>query len=292
MKLPRLEVRRRLWALYKRHWFSATMLFLLGAIALVYFWHSIFITIRPGQAAVLWKRFRGGTVVTRAYGEGMHVIFPWDEMTIYDVRVQARSYDIDVLSNDGLQIVVQASIRYWPDLARLGLLHQRFGPSYADKIILPELSSAIREEFGQLRPDEMYRVKASAIEMEIGNAMTKEVTQELVSLEDVVILKITLPPSVRQAIEQKLEEEQKNLMYTYRLAKEKQEAERKRIEAEGIRDFQRTIEGGLTASFLTFKGIEATTDLARSSNTKVIVIGAGKTGLPLILNDAGAASGK
>ena len=247
------------------------------------FSERIVIFVNAGESAVLFKRFGGGTQLDRVYGEGVHYILPWDEMTVYNVRIQHHLKECEVLSANGLKITVQASIRYRPFLDNLPDLHQQVGVDYADRIVYPEVEAVVRQIFGQYLPEDIYSSQKFIIQNTVQNAIF-EVSERFVDLDELLITRIILPDMIVNAIEQKLEKEQVALGYQFRLDSERLEAERKRIEAEGIRDFQNTISEGLTENYLRFRGIEATLKLAESQNSKIVVIGGGKDGLPIILD--------
>jgi regulator of protease activity HflC (stomatin/prohibitin superfamily) len=247
------------------------------------FSERIVIFVNAGESAVLFKRFGGGTQLGRVYGEGIHYIFPWDEMTVYNVRIQHQFKQFEVLSSNGLKIGVLTSIRYRPFLDNLPDLHQQVGIDYADRIVYPEVEAVVRQVFGQYLPEDIYSSQKFIIQNTVQNAIF-EVSERYVDLDELLITRIVLPDLIVEAIEQKLEKEQVALGYQFRLDSERLEAERKRIEASGIRDFQDIISEGLTENYLRFRGIEATLKLAESNNAKIVVIGGGKDGLPIILD--------
>lgn len=247
------------------------------------FSERIVIFVDAGESAVLFKRFGGGTQLDRVYGEGIHYIFPWDEMTVYTVRIQHQMKEFEVLSSNGLKIKVHASIRYRPFLDNLPDLHQQVGTDYANRIVFPEVEAVVRQIFGQYLPEDIYSSQKFIIQNTVQNAIF-EVSERFADLDELLITRITLPDMIVEAIEQKLEKEQVALGYQFRLDSELLEAERKRIEAAGIRDFQNIISEGLTENYLRFRGIEATLKLAESNNSKIVVIGGGKDGMPIILD--------
>lgn len=247
------------------------------------FSERIVIFVNAGEAAVLFKRFGGGTQLDKVYGEGIHYIFPWDEMTVYTVRIQHQMKEFEVLSANGLKIKVHASIRYRPFLDNLPDLHQQVGLDYANRIVFPEVEAVVRQIFGQYLPEDIYSSQKFIIQNTVQNAIF-EVSERFVDLDELLITRITLPDMIVEAIEQKLEKEQVALGYQFRLDTERLEADRKRIEAAGIRDFQDIISEGLTENYLRFRGIEATLKLAESNNSKIVVIGGGKDGMPIILD--------
>jgi regulator of protease activity HflC (stomatin/prohibitin superfamily) len=247
------------------------------------FVERVVIFVNAGEAAVLFKRFDNGTQLDKIYGEGFHLIFPWNSMTVYNVRIQHELKQFEVLSANGLKIKVDASIRYRPFKENLPDLHQQVGTEYADRIVYPEVEAVVRQIFGQYLPEDIYSSQKFIIQNTVQNAIF-EVSERFVDLDELLITRITLPDMIIEAIETKLEKEQVALGYQYRLDSETLEAERKRIEASGIRDFQTIISTGLTENYLRFKGIEATLKLSESPNAKIVVIGGGKDGLPIILD--------
>jgi regulator of protease activity HflC (stomatin/prohibitin superfamily) len=247
------------------------------------FSERIVIFVNAGESAVLFKRFGGGTQLDQVYGEGIHYIFPWDEMTVYTVRIQHESKVFEVLSQNGLKITVHTSIRYRPFLDNLPDLHQQVGADYANRIVFPEVEAVVRQIFGQYLPEDIYSSQKFIIQNTVQNAIF-EVSERFVDLDELLITRITLPDMIIEAIEEKLEKEQVALGYQFRLDSELLEAERKRIEAAGIRDFQDIISEGLTENYLRFRGIEATLKLAESNNSKIVVIGGGRDGMPIILD--------
>jgi regulator of protease activity HflC (stomatin/prohibitin superfamily) len=256
---------------------------LVGLLIFLFFAERVVIFVDAGETAVLFKRFRGGTQLEKTFGEGLHIVLPWDHMEVYNVRIQHEYKQFEVLSANGLKILVDASIRYRPILENLPDLHQNVGPDYADRIVFPEVEAVVRQIFGQYLPEDIYSSQKFIIQNTVQNAIF-EVSERFVDLDELLITRITLPDMIVTAIEEKLEKEQIALGYQFRLDSERLEAERKRIEASGIHDFQTIISAGLTENYLRFKGIEATLKLAESDNSKIVVIGGGKDGLPIILD--------
>lgn len=256
---------------------------LILAFVIVYFWHSIFITIKSGEAGVLYRRFFGGTVIDKVYGEGFHVIAPWDTMTIYNVRYQAKPHEMDAMTQTGLTLHLYINIRYHPEYNVLGVLHQTVGPDYLNKIVVPEVESVMRKIIGQFDAEEVVTTKRAVIEKIVNEAL-EQVSHRFVQIDDVMITRLDLPQRIKEAIEAKLEQQQLAEAYRYRLDKEHKEAERKRIEATGYRDYNAILESSLTEKILKWKGVEATLELSKSQNSKIIIVGAGKDGLPIILD--------
>ncbi len=249
---------------------------------IIYLAPYIFITVRAGESAVLWRRFFGGTETDRVYGEGWHMIWPWDKMTIYNVRIQEVRPSIDVLTKRGLKINLLISIRYHPERDILGVLHQRVGTNYVDKIVIPEVESTLRTTIGTLEIDEVYGTKRTMLHQILNEAL-EQVTRSYVKIDDVIIRKVELPDFIKKAIEAKLEQKQLSEAYEFKLERERKEAERKEIEASGYARYNQIITVSLNDQLLKWQGIQATRELASSTNAKVVVIGNGPKGLPVIL---------
>lgn len=264
---------------------SLTFIILLAVsfIVLLVVVNNTMITIPSGNSGVLFKKFGGGTVADQAYGEGVHFIAPWNTMFLYNVRTQEVEEKMEVLSANGLSISVDVSVRFSPVKNKLGTIHQTLGQNYMQKIIIPEVRSSTRRVIGQYTPEELYSSRRDSIQQEIFNATKLAVSEKDLILDALLIRSVELPPTIKTAIENKLKQEQESEEYEFRISKERKEAERKQIEAEGIKAFQDIVSEGINDRLLKWKGIEATLELSKSENTKVIVIGAGDSGLPLIL---------
>ncbi len=255
-------------------------------IVIVVFIFKSAVTIGSGQAGVLYKTFGGGVVTdTPALGEGFHIVAPWNKVYIYEVRRQEIFEKMKVLSSNGLDIQLDASAWYKPAVNDLGKLHQEIGEDYLNRIILPTIRSAARSVVGRYTPEQLYSSKRDAIQKEIFEETKKIVNNQYIVLDEILVRDVTLPPTIKDAIERKLKQEQESLEYEFRLAKAKKEAERQRIEAKGKADANRILSASLTDKILQDKGIEATLKLSESNNSKVVVIGSGKDGLPIILGN-------
>lgn len=245
---------------------------------------TTFVTIESGHEGVLFKRFGGGLDKEHVYGQGLHVIAPWNKLFIYDTRIQQGSEEMNALSKNGLNIMVDLSYLYKPVNGRIGYLHNNIGADYDDRIIKPEMRSATREVIGKYLPEELYSTKRESIQEEIFQATQSALLKRDIDLTAILIKGVELPKSLQDAIERKLKEEQSSLEYEYRLDRERQEAERRLIEAQAKADANRILSASLTDKILADKGIEATLELAKSNNSKIVLIGSGDNGLPIILN--------
>lgn len=246
---------------------------------------TTFITIPPGQNAVKFKRFAGGIAKDKIYGQGFHIVAPWNDLIIYDVRINEDFEKMEVLSKNGLTIMVELSFRYNPIPDKVGYLHDAIGPAYLERILKPEIRSATREVIGKYLPEELYSTKREAIQDEIFQRTATASTEKFLNLDAVLIREVALPDKLKAAIEQKLEEEQLAFQYEFKLDRERKEAERKIIEAQAKADANKILNASLTDKILKDKGIEATLELSNSSNSKVVIVGGGDAGLPLILGN-------
>jgi len=243
------------------------------------------ITIRSGQAGVLYKTFSGGVDTEQTYGEGFHFVAPWNKMILYAVRQQEVFEKMSVLSSNGLEIKLDASAWFQPDYKNLARLHQEKGEDYIERILLPTIRSAARSVVGRYTPEQLYSSKRDAIQQEIFEESKKIVSSQYIQLNEILVRDVTLPPTIKEAIERKLRQEQEALEYEFRLVKAKKEAERQKIDAEGKAVANKILSASLTDKILKEKGIDATLELAKSPNSKVVIVGSGKDGLPLILGN-------
>jgi regulator of protease activity HflC (stomatin/prohibitin superfamily) len=251
---------------------------------LVFFFKKIVISIHPGELGVLWRRLGGGTQLDTVYREGMHFILPINEMYVYNVRKQQFTDTIDVLTVDGLTVGVRYSVRYFLDKDTLPLLHQRVGPDFVNVVVRPEVRSVVRTVFGQYKPEEIYATQ-KAIQERVSMLANDHLQSRFIELDNVPIESMTLPPLISEAINSKLAQQQVDNEYVYRLSIARKEAERRRIESGGFKVYNDIITPSLTPAVLSWYGVQATQELAKSPNAKIVVIGANKEGMPLILGN-------
>lgn len=256
---------------------------LLSMAMFIYFLPEIFINVNAGEAGVLWRRFLGGTVTDRVYGEGLHMIFPWDEMYVYNVRVQEEERSLNVLTTEGLAASVLISIRYYPDREMVGVLHKRVGPDYVTKVVIPEVESTVRTAIGGLTAEELYTTRYDIITKVVVEVL-EQVANNYVTINDVIIRRVELPTTVRESIEEKVRQKHIADSYVFRIRAAEQEARRKEIEAGGFARYNDIISKSLTADILKWEGVRATQSFADSENSKIIIMGNGDKGLPVILN--------
>jgi len=259
---------------------------ILMSILLIVFISRSSVNIGYGEAGVLFKTLGGGVETEKPpKGEGFRIIAPWNKIFIYDVKQQEVLESMQVLSSNGLEISLDVSMLYQPKYDELGLLHQTKGVNYLNTVLLPTVRAVARSVVGRYTPEQLYSTKRDAIQNEIFEETRDNVESQYIQLNAVLVRDVTLPGSIKAAIERKLSQEQEALEYEFRLEKAKQEAERQRIDAEGKARANRILSASLTDKILKEKGIEATIRLSESPNAKVIVIGSGEDGMPIILGN-------
>jgi prohibitin 1 len=259
---------------------------IIGAIILIVILAKSAITIGSGEAGVLYKTFDNGVVTNEPpLGEGFHIVAPWNKVIVYEVRQQELFEKMKVLSSNGLEIQIDGSAWYQPVYGDLGKLHQTLGENYLQRVIQPAIRSAARSVVGRYTPEQLYSSKRDAIQDEIFLETKKILANQYIQLNEFLVRDVTLPGTIKDAIERKLKQEQESLEYEFRLVTAAKEAEKVIIEAEGKAESNRILSASLTDKILQDKGIDATIKLAESPNSKVIVIGSGDSGLPIILGN-------
>ncbi len=281
-KKPSISMRR------VTHYYFLIALFLV-LLVLTYLAPRIFITVPPGHLGVHFQRFRGGTQTApdELLQEGIHYIIPVNMVYLYDCRVQEEFAEVNVLCKDGLNVRVRVSFWFRPMRQDVGRLHKHVGPKYIEKLVRPAIYATVRRILSQYSPVQLYSVPESQeMTIEIQAAGQSELGPRHVELVSVLIHSVHLPPILNTAIERKLRQEQEILEYAFRVEKEKEEKERKLIEAQGIAQFHETVQRGLTKDVLRLRGILATLNLSRSENAKIVIFGKPDGfGLPLIMGD-------
>lgn len=270
----------------------ATLLVVLLLVG--FLWQSVFVTVPAGHHAVLFNRFWGGTNVKRVYGEGLHLMWPWSTLVPYESRLQVRTLSMQVLSQEGLGLDITVTVLFTPIVRNLGYLHRDLGPDFFDRLVKPSIIGHLRHTFGGRPAHEIYssarealqeisRVPLMARQADSSKGSGEPLTEPYLRLEELRLTEITLPPALVTSINQKQQAEQRMLEYQYRLQEAEKEAERMRAEAAGIRDFN-LIASKLSPDVLRWRGLQATLELAKSNNAKIIVMGGGQVGLPVNLN--------
>ena len=255
-------------------------------LPVILLWSSLTVTVESGHAGLTFHTFGNGVdPEANPMTSGFHFKAPWDDVYQYEIRQQEIFEHLEVLSSNLLKITLDMTVFYQPTYEKLGYLEVERGMHYEAKVIQPAMRSVAREVIAKYIPEEFNTTKREEIQLEIENRLSEKLADNYIQLNDVLIRNIKLPNTLEQAIERKLQQEQESLEYEFRIEKASKEADRKRIEAEGIRDFQNIVSQSINDDLLKWKGIEATTELSHSNNAKVVVIGSGDNGLPLILGD-------
>ncbi|MEX0988228.1 MAG: prohibitin family protein [Bacteroidales bacterium] len=252
-------------------------------ILLMIFGSQMFYVLKPGERGVVFKKFGGGLDKENIFTPGFHVLAPWNDMIKYDVREQKSEETMDVLDKGGLSINVDITVIFNPMHNAIGFLHENIGTDYVTVMVVPNVRSSVRAVTGRYTAEEIYSTKRNEVETAIIESTRKALAAKNIDMKDLLIRSIILPEKIKSAIETKLQQQQEALAYQFRLDRERSEAERRRIEAQGIADYNRLISASLTTNILKQKGIDATLELAKSANAKVVVIGSGDDGMPLIL---------
>jgi len=239
-------------------------------------------TVGPGHVGVLWTA-SGGTE-PRTYGEGLHTVAPWNDLSIYDLRSMSHDEVLDVIAVNGLGLKLDASVRYHLNPSEVVPLQKEIGPDYYQKILEPVLRSEARRVFGRYTPEEIYSTKREIVEREIREGLLSKLEGKHIILEALLIRDVVLPDAIRRAIDQKLAAEQEVLKMKYVVEVARAAAEEKRVEAQGIYDYNHIVSSSLSPPVLEFERIEQLNKLAASANAKTVVIGERQSGSPLLLS--------
>jgi prohibitin 1 len=253
------------------------VIFLPAILAVILF--SMVKIVPPGHVGVLilFGKIHGSVT------EGLHLVNPLVSMELMNVRTQEVFEHAEAPSREGLNIVLEVSCLYHLNPQEAVTVYRQIGPHYQEIVVKPQFRSAIRGVTVRHDAKDLYTSSREMITNEIFEGLVIDMNKRGIEVENILLRRIQLPQSVVEAINSKLAAEQEAQRMRFVLAKEEQEAERKRIEAQGIQNFQRIVSQGISDQLLRWKGIEATSHLAESSNSKVVIIG-GKDGLPLIFN--------
>ena len=303
---PPTTTRSKWWRFVDRYLPSIVIYLMLVTLVAVVLFPYAAVTVPSGHVGVLWKRFGGGTVLDprQIREEGLHLIWPWNELFLYDLRLQSVTETYNAISSDGVSLSSTMNIRFRLQRAAAPVIHQALGPNYLQLLVRPGIGSLTREVMAQYTAEQVYSTARQEIQDKIRSLSQDRLSEKMmeregdepyrVSLSDTVILYdtlvygIELPVLVVNAINRKIEQYYISEEYKFRVERERRESERKKIEAEGIREFQQIVSQGISDSYLRWRGIEATLQLSQSTNSKVVIIGSAKDGLPLILGNMAA----
>ena len=224
-----------------------------------------------------------GTVSRNSLKPGMNLVNPFANVIKMSIKTQELKEATTVPTQEGLSLNLEVSVLYHLDPEKAPDVYKTVGPVYDEVLLIPQFRSVIRTVTAGYEAKALYTSLREKLATAITDELKRQVEPRGIVIESSPLRNIQLPPRVAEAIEEKLRAEQESQRMQFILEKERLEADRKRIEAQGIADFQKIVSEGLNRELLQWKGIEATEKLAGSSNAKVIVVG-GKDGLPLILN--------
>src|SRR5215510_2071306 len=281
-------------------------LMVLTFVGVVLFPHVV-VTVPSGHVGVLWRRFGNGTVLDprQLRNEGLRGLLPWNLLYIYDLRLQSMTDTYNAISSDGVSLTATMNVRFRLQRDAVPVLHQAVGPDYVQLLVRPGIGSLTREVMAEYTAEQVYSTARQEIQEKIRSLAEARLSEKMmeregeeesyrISLKDTIVLYdtlvqgIDLPQLVVNAINRKTEQYYIAEEYKFRVEREKRESERKKIEAEGIRDFQQIVSQGISESYLRWRGIEATLQLSQSTNAKTVIIGNGKDGLPVILGNVDA----
>jgi len=310
--------RRRGWRRsLLRHLPGLSFIALIGLLIVVVLWPYVVITVPSGYVGVLWKRFNGldlycwcwvgrGTVLDprELREEGLHIIWPWDKLYLYNLRLQSTTQTYNAISKDGVNVKAQISVRFQLLHNSVAVLHKFIGPDFLTSVVDPEMGSQARQVISQYTGEAVYTSREQ-IQKQLRDATQRSLAanlnklvqpeameqpdpkhyndflQDAIQILDTLVLSIELPPDIVAAINRQTEQYYMIQEYKFRVQREAEESKRKQIEADGIAAFQKTVSQGISESYLRWRGIEATLLLSQSPNAKVVVIGSGRDGLPI-----------
>ena len=299
------------WRRFVENALPSLVIYLMVAtlVAIVLYPHMV-VTVPSGQIGVLWKRFGGGTVLDprKLKNEGFNLILPWNRVFLYDLRLQSFTEPYNAISSDGVSLTATVIVRFRLQRDAVPVLHQAIGPNYEQVLVQPGIGSLTRQVIAEYTAEQAYSSARQEIQDKIRNLVEERLSEKMMEhageeegeesyrvsmstifiLYDVLVTGIELPAAIVAAINRKTEQYYIAEEYKFRVEREKRESERKKIEAEGIRDFQQIVSQGISESYLRWRGIEATLQLSQSTNAKTVIIGNGKDGLPIILGNGGA----
>ncbi len=226
-----------------------------------------------------------GNVNDNTLKAGVNIVNPLAKVVKFSIKTQEMKEVMNVPSEEGLSVQLEISLLYKLNPEKANEIYKTVGQNYSAIILIPQFRSVVRSVTARYQAKALYTASREKLAGEIFEELNKLVGPRGITIESSPLRQIVLPPGLTKSIEEKLQAEQESQRMEFILNKEKQEAERKRIEAKGIRDFQAIVSEGINQNLLRWKGIEATEKLANSKNTKVVVIGSGKDGLPIILGN-------
>ena len=257
--------------------------------------------IPAGYKAVIYRPFSGGVDLSYVYGEGIHVLWPFNIMTSYDIAMKVHRMNLEILTKDLVKSKVTVSFQYSANSQTLPMLHRFIGKNYLETYILPVLTATVRDSFGKLTAQQAFTSDLKQVARDVTEGTENYLISNLsptglssirlVYINSFQIEDVVFPPDIQASINNKIVQSSNSEAMVYKIQIAQQEADRKVIEAQGIKKHQDIVNSGMTENYLRHEGIQASLKLAESSNSKVIMFGSPATGLPLILGDVGAGVG-
>ncbi|MDP4908738.1 MAG: prohibitin family protein [Burkholderiaceae bacterium] len=264
--------------------------------SLIVLWPRMFVLVPAGNIGVIYRPLSQGVDLGFVLREGAYLILPWNKVTQYTVQIQLKELHLELMTSDLLKTNVTVSFQFEANPNTLPLLHKYVGVDYLEKLIIPQVIKVTREKVAQLNSRMAYTGDigqvASDIAITTDNLLIQQLSPpglsnvRLIRVSSVQLTSVLYPPFVQAAIDNKVVESEIAEAYKFKIQASRLEAERKVIEATGIRDFQNIVNEGMTENYLRFRGIQATEELAKSSNAKTLIFGSGPSGLPLVLGNA------
>lgn len=279
------------------------LLITLVVSSVIVLWPLMFVLVPVGKLGVIYRPLSGGVDLSMIIREGAHLILPWNKVTQYDAQIQVKELKLELLTSDLLKTNVTVTFQFEINPNTLPMLHKYIGDNYLDKVIVPQVTKVTREKVAQFSSRLAYTEDIAQVANDIAitadSLLIQQITPpglsnvRLIRVSAVQLTSVAYPAFVQSAIDNKIIESENAEAYKYKIQAARQEAERKVIEATGIRDFQNLVNAGMTESYLRFRGIQATEELAKSTNAKTLIFGSGPSGLPLVLGNAvdGSTSG-
>ena len=243
----------------------------------------IFYLVDSGEVLLVSYRLFGGTQHNKVDHEGLHILAPWDKAFRYDIRTQTLTLPMTVLAQDGLEVKLEAQIRFNAVPETVPYLHRRYGPKYVHDLIIPQLTEAVQAVIGQFKAEELYSFQRAASVGRIFESARRVIGGVYIHVDDVALFNVTLPVRVQDAIQDKVAADQDAQAHAFKIVKERNETIAKGIQAEGLALYA-TAAGKIPKEVLIWKSIQATLELAKSPNAKIVVMG-GPGNLPLPLGN-------
>jgi regulator of protease activity HflC (stomatin/prohibitin superfamily) len=282
------------WAEQKLLTIFFTAVLIMSSIIIL--WPLMFVVVPAGKIGVIYRPLSEGVDLDEIIKEGAYLILPWNKVTQYSVQIQLKELDLELLTSDLLKTNVKVSFQFEVNPNTLPLLHKYVGVDYLDKMIIPQVIKVTRDKVAQFNSRLAYTGNLSQVASDIAittdNLLINQLSPpgltnvRLIRVSSVQLTSVVYPPAVQTAIDNKVVESEVAESFKFRIQAARLESERKIIEAKGIREFQLIVNEGMTENYLRFRGIQATEELAKSSNAKTLIFGSGPSGLPLVLGNA------